>query len=277
VWGTVLGLALLVTLNPVRLAVILLVISRPRPVQNLFVYWVGCMIVSFPAFMVPLVVLHATPTSASFTKDLATPGTATNAVAQYFEIGLGVVALSIAVLMAVRFSSRRGAHVPAPRGNTSTPVLDLKTPTAISRLVGRPTTGGGRHRAQYEPTAAGSAIRRLLGHTRNAWENGSLWVAFVIGLLMVPSLDGVVLIIGIIVASGTTIGTQISATVAFIVGMLAVEEVILASYLATPAKTQAVVRRLNDWARAHHRKVLVAVFALVGVSLVAYGMGAAGG
>jgi Sap, sulfolipid-1-addressing protein len=72
VWSTVLGLALLVTVNPVRLGVILLVISRPRPVQNLFAYWVGSLMVGIPSFLVPLMVLHVTPTFASFTKDLAT-------------------------------------------------------------------------------------------------------------------------------------------------------------------------------------------------------------
>jgi hypothetical protein len=40
-WGSVLVLALLAALNPVRLGLALLVISRPRPVQNLLAYWVG--------------------------------------------------------------------------------------------------------------------------------------------------------------------------------------------------------------------------------------------
>jgi Sap, sulfolipid-1-addressing protein len=35
----VLGLALLLALNPVRLGVILLMISRLRPVPNLLAYW----------------------------------------------------------------------------------------------------------------------------------------------------------------------------------------------------------------------------------------------
>jgi hypothetical protein len=33
------------------------------------------------------------------------------------------------------------------------------------------------------------------------------------------------------------------------------------------------VQLLHDWARAHRRKVLVAMFAVVGVALVAQGMG----
>ena len=52
----------------------------------------------------------------------------------------------------------------------------------------------------------GSAIRRLLRRVRNAWENGSVWVAFVIGLAMGPQLQGIVFVLAIIMASGTAFG-----------------------------------------------------------------------
>ena len=44
-WGSVLGLALIAALHPFRLAIILLMVSRPRPVQNLLAYWVGSLAV----------------------------------------------------------------------------------------------------------------------------------------------------------------------------------------------------------------------------------------
>ncbi|MBL3746502.1 GAP family protein, partial [Mycobacteroides abscessus subsp. massiliense] len=43
-WGSVLALVVLVALNPIRLGITLLVISRPKPVPNLLVYWAGCLI-----------------------------------------------------------------------------------------------------------------------------------------------------------------------------------------------------------------------------------------
>lgn len=85
----------------------------------------------------------------------------------------------------------------------------------------------------------GSAIRRLLRRVRNAWENGSVWVAFVIGLAMGPQLQGIVFVLAIIMASGTAFRIQISAAIVFVFAILAVEEIILVSNLATPAKTQA--------------------------------------
>jgi hypothetical protein len=263
-WGSVLVLALLMGLNPVRLGLILLVISRPRPMQNLLAYWVGGLTVSVPYVLVPLMVLHFTPWFRSLAHDLATPATGASSTVRHIQFGVGVLALSIAALMTVRFLARQRAHLPTPGANTSTLVPDSNTPTAISRLLSR---------AQHAPTEGASAIRRLLGRAHNAWETGSLWVAFVIGVVLGPAPEESLFILAIIVASGAAIGTQVCAAIAFVIGLLAVVEIILVSYLAKPAKTQAIVQLLHDWARAHRRKILVAILAVIGVSLVANGMG----
>ncbi|MGH3577205.1 MAG: GAP family protein, partial [Mycobacterium sp.] len=140
-WGTLVGLSLFLTLHPVRLGVILLVISRSRPVQNLLAYWVGCMMVSLPAFLIPLTVVHVTPTFTSFTKNLATPGTVANSTARHIEIGIGVLALSIAALMAVRFAARRRAQLPTPGGGRHR--LDTRRNTL---LLNSNAPRHGRHR-----------------------------------------------------------------------------------------------------------------------------------
>jgi hypothetical protein len=254
VWSSLLVLALLVGFNPVGLGIILLVISRPRPMQNLLAYWVGCLIISVLLLLVPLVLLHATPLFRSFAQDLATPASGASSTVRHIQIGGGVLALLMATLMVVRFSARQGAHVPKPGGNASSLVLDSNPPTAISRLLGR---------AQDASAEGVSAIRRLLGRTQDAWENGSLWVALAIGLAMGPAADVALYALAIIVPSGAAIGTQFGAAIAFILGMLAVVEIALASYLVTPAKTQAVVQLLHDWAQAHRRKLIVAMFAVV--------------
>jgi hypothetical protein len=88
-----------------------------------------------------------------------------------------------------------------------------------------------------------------------------------------PGPPLVLLVDTTIVASGAAIGTQVSAAIAFVVGMLAVFEITLVSYLAAPAKTQAVLRPLHDWALAHRRQVLAAIFAVVGLFQLAKGMG----
>jgi hypothetical protein len=267
-WGYLLVLALLITLHPVRLGVILLMISRPRPMQNLFVYWAGCAIAGVCSLLIPLVVLHVTPVFDSFLMNFANP--TANSTVRHIEIGMGALTLVVAAILGVRFATcppgHPRSHQAASGGSTSTLVLDSNTPTAISRLLGI---------TRDAATEDGSAARRLLRRIRSAWGNGSVWVALVIGVAMGPGLDGAVFVLAIIVASGASFCVQITAAITFIIAMLAVEEVILVSHLVRPAKTQAFLRRLHDWALAHRRKLLVAILAVVGVSLMAQGMGAA--
>jgi Sap-like sulfolipid-1-addressing protein len=262
-WSSVVALALLGALNPVRLGLALLVISRPRPVQNLLAFWVGCLTASITILLVPLIALHVTPIFRSLPRDLATPATVAGSTVRHIQIGMGVLALSIAAMITVRIFTRQRAHAPTPGGNTATLVLDSNAPVAIKRLLSP---------AQDGPTEGPSATRRLFGRARNAWENGALWVALMIGLGSGPTPDGVLYVLAIIVPSGAAIGTQVSAAIAFVVGMLALVEIMLLCYLTTPAKTHAVVQRLHDWVLAHRRQVLVAVCVVAGISLVAQGM-----
>jgi hypothetical protein len=243
-WSSLLALALVGMLNPVRLGATLLVSSQPRPVQNLLAYWVGSLMMGTTVLVVPLIVLHFTPAFGSFTDDWASPGS--SAGIAYIQIGVGVLALSSAVLIAVSSLTRR------------------RRPAGVATAPG-PTQDG--------LAEGGSAIRRLLGRAHDAWEKGSLWVSWAIGLLMGPAPDVVVFALAIIVASGAVIGTQIIGALAYVVGVLAVVEIILVSYLVTPVKTRAALRRLHDWASAHRQKLLVAVLAVVGLSMLAHGLG----
>ncbi|MEB4211823.1 GAP family protein [Mycobacterium sp. 94-17] len=248
-WGSVLGMALLWALNPALLGIVLLLISRPRPVQNLVFCWVGCLITNVPALLVPLVMLHVMPAFRATADELATAGP--NSTARHIQLGIGVAALSISALIAARSLARQ--RVPAPAG----------TPTAISLPRG----------GENDAADGKSAIRRLIGRVNNAWENGSLWVALVIGLNLLPGPLLILLVDTTIVASGAPIGTQVVVAVAFVIAMLAVFEITLVSYLVTPDRTEAMLRPLHEWALAHRAQVLAAIFAVVGLSLVARGAG----
>jgi hypothetical protein len=264
-WGDVLGLALLMSLNPVLLGFILLVLSRPRPVQNLLAFWVGCLMVNAPAFLLPLMVLHLVPTFTSVARDLATPDP--GSTVQPLQLGTGVLALLIAAVMAVHRWMRARAKEPAPVGtgaNTPVLVLDSKTPTAESLPQGR-ITGVIAH--------IRLAIRRLLRRGHDAWEDGALWVALVFGIAYLPPPPLVLLVDTIIVGSGAAIGTQAIAVIAFVFAMLAVFEIVLISYLVAPARTQAVLRPVHDWALVHRQHVLLALFAVVGFWQVITGLG----
>ncbi|OBG58354.1 MULTISPECIES: GAP family protein [unclassified Mycobacterium] len=256
-WGSVLGLGILAALNPVRLGLALLMISRPRPGPNLLAYWVGGLTVCVPELLAPLMLLNFTSAFGSFGHGSTTK--ATSSTLPHIQIGLGVLGLSIAAVMAVRFSTGQRAEAGVSSDATPTPA---GAPIAVPRFLSR---------AGDVPPEEGSGPRRLLHRAHLAWEQGSLWIAWVIGLASVP-VDGVLFILAIIVASRAAVATQVSASIAFVVLMYSVVEVILVGYVAAPARTQAALRRLHDWVRAYHRQILVTVFTVVGVSQLAQGM-----
>ena len=118
-----------------------------------------------------------------------------------------------------------------------------------------------------------SAIQRLYGRLLDTWENGSLWVALVFGMMYLPSATLVLLIDTTIVASGAGIGEQVVAAIAFVVGFLAVLEIVLIGYLIAPAKTEVLLRPVHEWARAHNRHILIVFFVLIGVWQLTRGLG----
>ena len=100
-----------------------------------------------------------------------------------------------------------------------------------------------------------------------------LWVALVIGFWAGPQPALVIFALTTILTSGAAIGTQIAGAVVLIVETLAVVEIVLLSNLVAPVKTQAALRLLHDWVRGYRRQLLVAIFTLVGLALVAQGVG----
>lgn len=260
-WGSVLGLGILAALNPVRLGLALLMISRPRPGPSLLAYWLGGLTVCVPELLIPLMLLNFTPMFGHVAHGSSSPST--SSTLGKIQIGLGVVGLSIAAVMTVRFLTRPRTPQPMPEDDHSRELSMVSgAPIAMPRLLTR---------VPDESTENPSSFRRLLGRIHDAWESGSSWVAWVIGIISVP-VDGVLFIVAIIAASGASVTAQASASVAFIILMYAVVEVILVGYVVTPAKTQSFLLVLHDWVRTYHRQILVALFTVVGVSQLAQGL-----
>jgi hypothetical protein len=251
-WSSMAVLALPIALDPVRLGFNLLLISRPRPTQNLFVYWVTCAAADVLLLLVPILTLQFTPMFSSVVQDLARPATSASSAVRYAEVAAGVLVLLTAAWLAVRFLTRQRAQVAPQDTDTSAVVVDSEPPNPIARLLGR----------------------RLVSRATNAWENGSLWVAVAIGLWAAPSPAFVVLGLTTIATSGAGIGTQVGAAFVFVAETLAIVEIVLLCNLAAPANTEAVLRRLHDWTRDYRRQILVAMLTFLGLAVMAQGMGA---
>lgn len=259
-WGPLMVGALFTALNPVRLAVVALVISRPRPLANLFAYWVGALVLGIPFMLVPLFVLHSAPAIESFTQGLGSSSTI-----KHVQVGIGVVALSLAALMLARSRSRQLATVSESSSEPAAVTVAAAPPVPFSRLLTR----------DPEPTSAnGSPFRRLLRRARRSWDDGSLWVAGLLGgLTGGPSLDGIVMGTAVIVTSGASTATQVSAAIVFVLAMLVLVEIVLMCAAVVPEKTGEALQVVHDWVEAHRRRIVVALYLAIGIALIAHGFG----
>lgn len=255
-WGALAVGAFFTAFQPVRLAIVALVISRPRPLANLLAYWVGAVVFGIPSILIPLFVLHTTPTIESFTDGLSTSTTF-----KHVQVGIGVFALVMATLLLARATSRQKAVLSSGIGASTLVVEDSDPSPAFLQSD------------DTADTAGRSPIQRLFGYARKEWENGALWVACLVGMSTGgPSLDGIVLGTALIVTSGATPGTQVVAALAFVFGMLMVVETILLSSVIAPVKTRAILQLVHDWVQLHRRKILIVSFTLIGIVMLAQGL-----
>jgi hypothetical protein len=278
-WHELFGMALLVAFNPMLWGAIVLVISRPRPVQNLLAFWVSCVVVNLLALLIPLMVLHEVPSFAAFTRGLTTrdPGSGI----QPLQLGTGVLALSIAALITVRSGvrqrvaarttvrSRDRQRVPAPTAggrDSAVLVLDPDESSTDSRPPGPIRTA---------LKSVVSPVLRLMGRARDEWDSGALWVSMALSLIYMLPPPMILLISTVIVGSGTAIVTQVIAVVVFVAAMFIVFEITLLSYAVAPAKTAAVMELVHGWALAHRTQILICLFGLVGIWQLVTGLGIA--
>ena len=237
--STVLALSLLAAIDPVRIGVTALLISRPRPMRNLLAFWLGGMAAGIAVAFGVLLVLH------DFTLSVmrVVVSAASGPVVNYIQVAIGVLAVSVAGAMAGRFWAHQRAPMPVTGGDSAVPTLEPNTAKRSSRLS-----------------------------LRGPLEGGSLAVAFVAGLaLATPPVEYMAAIIAI-VASEPTAVAQIGAALMFTLVAFTVVEVPLITYLAAPAPTLAVVHRLNHWISTRRQAIPSVVVGALGVLLVVSGI-----
>ena len=238
IWATVLALALVVAPDPTRLAIVALLISRPRPLVNLLVFWLGGMASGTAIALGSVMLLH--DFALMVTQHVASAFAALKS--GYVGIVIGACALLIAALLSARLRHR------ATVASGDSPVL-------VS-----------------EPSPA-NAYSRLSTRARGALVGGRLWVPFVAGFGSAPPHIEYQVAFAAILTSGAPMVTQISAAMMFTVVVLAAVEIPLVSYLVTPERTHSVMLRAHDWMRAHRRQLPPAIAAVAGVFLLTSGIG----
>lgn len=237
-------LGLGMAIDPARLGLAVVMLSRRRPMLNLFAFWVGGMVAGVGIALAVLV----------FMRDVALAAIqGVVSAANEFREAVGILAGGrlhivigvIMLLLAARMVARAGA----------------------GRGTGR--ASGGSRRWNVGPGASAAPpglVARLEVRTQQMLQGDVVWPAFVVGVASsAPPFESVVALT-VIMASGAEIGTQLGAFVVFTLLVLAVIEIPLVAYLAIPQQTQQVMLRFQDWVRSNRRQISLTI--LIGVGFL---------
>jgi hypothetical protein len=232
-WTAVLVLAIAVNFEPTRIGLIVLMLSRLRPLLQLGAFLSGGIVVSTCFGLIFLFVAQ---------QSLLAEGNFSPAKAQ---IGIGVVALVAAAVLASNISFKRSPR-PAPT-ETDSDTSDLEN--APPGLTGR----------------LGRRARTLL-------EGESPWFALGVGfILALPSVEYLALL-ALIAGSEAPALTQTAALLTYVLVANAVAAIPLVSYLVAPDRTRAVLARFYDWIRARRRQDWALLLAVAGVLMLVMGI-----
>src|SRR6201996_88065 len=102
-WSAVLGLSLIAAIDPIRIGIVVLLISRPRPMVSLLAFWLGGMAAGNAAALVLVGYLRDLTLSVMRGLLSATGSPA----AAHVRVAIGVLVLLIAGLIAARFRVRQ--------------------------------------------------------------------------------------------------------------------------------------------------------------------------
>lgn len=227
-WTTVLVLAIAVNLEPTRIGLLPLLLSRPKPLLQLLAYLAGSMSVSLGFGLLVLFVFQRNP----FGDSSSNGGRA--------QILVGVIAVTIAAAMAVRWLSKRDSAKLEPRTQA-----EPEQPRRVEKFT--------------------SAVRKTLGRSRSPWLSGLVGIG--VGL---PSVDylAVLLVIG---TSGKAPPEQAAALVTVIVLSSLIILAPLIGYLIAPAKTLDLIERFGAWTRSRSSLEYAALLAFIGIVLIGIG------
>ena len=242
-WGTVLLMAVVAGVDPARIAAVVFILSRARPMRLLVAYFIGGFGLSLIIGAVAVFVLKG----AGFgQKSSVPPG---------IEIAVGVLALVAAALIG------SGA---AARMRDRAQERHQKTPVTVSHGAPDPGTRPGIEQLP--------GFDRLPARAQAALKRESPWVAWIAGLAVGLPTAYYLAAIAAILKSGGSAGAQAGALIVFNLIAFGLAEIPMVSFLAAPEATRTRVDQLYDWMNTHHRQVMTALAAVVGVYLVIVGI-----
>ena len=240
-WGTVLLMAVVAGVDPARIAAVVFILSRARPMRLLIAYFIGGFGISLIIGAVVVFVL----------KDI---GIGKNSsIPPEIEIAVGALALLAAALVGTGLAARLRDQVQS------------RHPKAA--VAGQPANPDRRPGIEQLPGFA-----RLPARAQAALQSESPWVAWVAGLAVGMPTAYYLAAIAAILKSGAGVSTQVGALLVFNVVAFALAEIPIVSFWAAPEATRKRVDQLYDWMNAHHRLVVATLAGVVGIYLLVIGI-----
>ncbi len=230
-WSTVLVMAVVAAVDPLRIGVVAFMLSRSRPVRLLL-----------PFFLFAFTANVAVGAAVVFVfKNVSGDGGRT--MPPSLEIGIGVVALAIAVLSVTGVLERLVTRVRARRAAPAA-ATDDSVP-GLSKL----------------PAGMQAALR-----------GEAPWAAGLLGLINGFPTPYYLAAMAAALTSGAVVTEQMAAMVVFnLVGFLAAIIPIISFWVA-PAATRSGVERIYEWMGIHHRLVVAVIAGAVGLYFLATGI-----
>ncbi|MGV0710090.1 GAP family protein [Mycolicibacterium porcinum] len=237
-WSTVLVMAAVAAIDPLRIGVVAFMLSRSRPVRLLL-----------PFFLFAFTANVAVGAAVVFVFKNVT-GDSGRTMSPGLELGVGAVALVIAVLSITGVLEHLVNRVRARRS----------VPAAV---------GDGAD-APVDDTAPG--LSKLPGGLQAALRGEAPWAAGLLGLINGFPTPYYLAAMAAALTSGAAVTEQMAAMVVFnLVGFLAAI-IPIVSFWVSPAATRSAVERVYQWMGIHHRLVVAVIAGAVGVYFLAMGI-----
>jgi hypothetical protein len=230
--GTVLVYAIAAAVYPQLLAVVVIILTRARPLPLLWACYLASLVVSIAGATVIFAVFRSRGTIAGVSSSRLGP-------AAWFA--LGGVALLLAIAMAT------------PRGRD---------------LLARSTSLG---REPRQPDAADKPKRGLHTRAEEALGEGSLVVAAVVGALLAVPGPFDLLAIGHLARDGYSIVAAIATALVFALVKFVLIETPIAGYVVDPDGTARRVGSVSRWLQDNKLATVAAVIGLIGLVLISRG------
>lgn len=244
-WTLVLVFGMGLAIDPVRLGLTVVMMSRRKPIVNLLAFWLGGILAGVGIGIVVLLLLRETALGAIRTAgSMITEFRSATVIFEGARLQIIIGFLMLVMVTVVEVRARAALTAPVVSGNGSTLVEERPSRNVFVRL--------------------GTVAENIMNSDR-------VWPAFAIGFSSFPPYEGVV-VLAMIMASGTAVATQFGALMLFFLVLLAGVEIPLIAYLVKPAKTLEMMFKMQNWLRTYRRQISQVLIGVTGVVLLGGGV-----